>query len=75
MSQLILVYTSSHAFAIEKRLKKASIYCKLSPIPRGVSSDCGICVWIHDEDLPTVKQLLGNPPIEVEDIVSWAENE
>ena len=48
---ILLVHTSGHAFSIEKALKKRNISCRLTPIPRKVSSDCGICVRFSEKDL------------------------
>jgi hypothetical protein len=43
---VILVYSTSHALAIEKLLKARGIATALVPVPRHLSSDCGICVRI-----------------------------
>jgi hypothetical protein len=34
----------SHAMRAEKLLEKAGIPCKLIPVPRHISSDCGVCL-------------------------------
>ncbi|MDO9585557.1 MAG: DUF3343 domain-containing protein [Syntrophales bacterium] len=34
----------SHAMRAEKILKEAGVPCKLIPIPRHISSDCGACL-------------------------------
>jgi hypothetical protein len=46
---VILVASTSHALRIEKILEKAEIPCKLIPVPRQLSSDCGSCVRISQE--------------------------
>jgi hypothetical protein len=46
---VILVASTSHALRIEKILEKAEIPCKLIPVPRQLSSDCGSCVRILQE--------------------------
>jgi hypothetical protein len=43
---VILVYSTSHAIRAEKVLAEAGISCKLIPVPRHLSSDCGVCVRI-----------------------------
>ena len=43
---VILVYSTSHAVAIEKLLKARGIEAAMVPVPRHLSSDCGICVRI-----------------------------
>jgi hypothetical protein len=41
----VLLFTSvSHALRAEKILKEAGIPFKLIPVPRHISSDCGVCL-------------------------------
>lgn len=41
----VALFTSvSHALMAEKILKKAGIPCRLIPVPRHISSDCGVCL-------------------------------
>ncbi len=47
---VILVASTSHALRIEKILGQAGIPCKLIPVPRSLSSDCGSCVRILQVD-------------------------
>jgi len=46
MYTVILVPSTSHALRAEKILRVAGIDCKLIPVPRHLSSDCGVCVRI-----------------------------
>ncbi len=46
MYTVILVPSTSHALRAEKILRAAGIDCKLIPVPRHLSSDCGVCVRI-----------------------------
>jgi hypothetical protein len=39
-----LLHSTSHAIKAEKLLKTAGIACTLIPVPRHLSSDCGICL-------------------------------
>jgi hypothetical protein len=50
---VLLVPTISHALKAERLLKKGGYSCKLIPVPRHLSSDCGVCVrvGIVDRDL------------------------
>jgi hypothetical protein len=43
---VLLVRSTGHAYQMEKVLKKAGIACRLVPVPRQLSSDCGVCVRI-----------------------------
>ncbi len=44
---VILVHSTSHAMRIEKLLQEKGIACKMIPVPRHISSDCGVCVRIE----------------------------
>ena len=66
---ILLVHTSGHAFSIEKALKKRNIACRLTPIPRKVSSDCGICVRFDAEKADAVREFAGSLPFEIQGII------
>jgi hypothetical protein len=65
---VILVYSTSHAIRIEKLLIENGIPCKLIPVPRQLSSDCGICVRIDRNDRPRVNIPLSADQVEIEGI-------
>lgn len=44
---VILVYSTYHALKIERALQGENIPCRLVPVPRQLSSDCGVCVRVH----------------------------
>ena len=67
---ILLVHTSGHAFSIEKALKKRGISCRLTPIPRKVSSDCGICVRFDADKLQTIEDFIQTLPFEIQGIIS-----
>jgi hypothetical protein len=50
---VVLFQSISGALRAEKLLKKEGIAYKLIPVPRHLSSDCGVCVRFssHDESL------------------------
>lgn len=48
----------SHALRAEKLIKAAGIACKLIPVPRHLSSDCGVCLRFKTVDTDAVKNLL-----------------
>ncbi len=66
--KLILVFTSSHAIAIERQLKKKGIACRLAAVPRGISSDCGTCVIFDAEHTDEVSEFVSRLPFEIEGI-------
>jgi hypothetical protein len=57
---VILVDSTSHALRIEKELIKAGFECKLVPVPRILSTDCGVCVRIFRSDKYAALQMLGS---------------
>jgi len=54
----ILVDSTSHALKIEKLLGKHNLPCKLVPVPRHLSSDCGVCVRINRLDIEKIQSVL-----------------
>ena len=67
---IMLVHTSGHAFSSEKALKKRDISCRLTPIPRKVSSDCGICVRFDPNDRQKVETFIQTLPFDIQGIIS-----
>lgn len=47
---VILVHSISHAVKAERLLNEAGIACKLIPVPRQLSSQCGVCVRLLRDD-------------------------
>lgn len=41
---VVLFESVSHALRAEKIIKAENIPCKLIPVPRRLSSDCGVCL-------------------------------
>lgn len=65
---VVLVYTVAHALRIEKLLKQAHIACRLVPVPRLLSSDCGVCVRIATEDVHAAAELVAASGVEIQEI-------
>lgn len=65
---VILVYSTSHALRAEKLLKQAEIGCKLIPVPRHLSSDCGVCVRIEQLQKDPAREALETGGLEYEGI-------
>lgn len=55
---VILVYATSHALRAENILAEAGIESKLIPVPRHLSSDCGVCLRISQADMQLANDLL-----------------
>jgi hypothetical protein len=43
-------HTDTFAYRAEKALKTEGIKAKLGPIPRTISSDCGVCIAFDPQD-------------------------
>jgi hypothetical protein len=65
---VILVYSTSYALRAEKVLAEAGIPCKLIPVPRHLSSDCGVCVRIEQADQEAALQALQAARVEMEGV-------
>lgn len=65
---VILVYSTSHAMRIERLLNQHHIECKLIPVPRQLSSDCGVCVRFQRADKDKIVNCLNSAQMEVQGI-------
>ena len=63
---VILVHSTSHAIRGEKLLQKADVPHKLIPVPRQLSSDCGICIRVEREDAEAALRALECGGLEVD---------
>ena len=64
---VILFHSTSGALRAEKLLKKEGIAYKIIPVPRHLSSDCGVCIRFSREDESLVRKALADK-VEVQDI-------
>jgi len=55
---VILVDSTSHAMRVENVLFKNDIQSKLIPVPRHLSSDCGVCVRISGDQVDSARAIL-----------------
>jgi hypothetical protein len=65
---VVLVQSTSHAMRVEKLLRDGSIPCKMIPVPRHISSDCGACIRIKYGDMDAVHRAVEAAGIEIESI-------
>jgi hypothetical protein len=65
---VFLVYSTSHALRAEKVLAEAEVDCKLIPVPRQLSSDCGVCVRVRTADREATRRALDEVGLETEGI-------
>lgn len=58
---VVLFKSVSHALRSEKILKKENIPFKLIPVPKSISSDCGVCIRFTPENRERIlSTLTGN---------------
>jgi Putative Se/S carrier protein-like len=55
---VVLFQSISGALLAEKLLKKQEIAYKLIPVPRHLSSDCGVCIRFLTENEPQIRKAL-----------------
>jgi hypothetical protein len=65
---VILVYSTSYAIRAEKILYQAGIGSKLIPVPRHLSSSCGVCLRIEHTDVEAAREALEAAKVEIEGI-------
>ena len=62
----VVVYSTSQALKLEKLLMRVGILCKLIPVLRHISSDCGVCVRIVQADETHAQQVVCESRIEIQ---------
>jgi hypothetical protein len=61
----MLFHASAHALRAEKLLQRAGVACKLIPVPRHLSSDCGVCLRVARRELDGARSALESGGVEV----------
>jgi hypothetical protein len=65
---VVVFYSITGALQAEKRLKAEGVAVKLIPVPRQLSSDCGVCLRFERQDEPGVKRALEEERIDIQGI-------
>lgn len=65
---VVLVYGTSHAIRAEQVLHLAGISSKLIPVPRHLSSNCGVSVRIDRADQEAALRALGGANVQIEGV-------
>jgi len=65
---VILLFSISHAIKAERLLDAAAIACKLIPVPRQFSSQCGVCVRLFRQDQEQGLDALNAGNLEIEGV-------
>lgn len=55
---VVLFETVSYVMKAEKLLKEAGVPHKIIPVPRNISSDCGVCIRFLPQDKERVAEIL-----------------
>ena len=65
---LFTFYSTHLALEFERTLKTKDIFVKLIPVPRKISSSCGLAGKIEEDNLLKVKEICKENDIEFEEI-------
>ncbi len=65
---VVIFYSTSAAIRTESLAKKQHLAVKLVPVPRHLSSDCGICLSFYADDSGNIKKILSENKIEFDAI-------
>jgi hypothetical protein len=69
MSQGVILFPSIHfALQAEKMIKGKGFFIDLIPVPRQLSSDCGICMLIEWEEREKLYSLLEGGGVKIEGV-------
>jgi len=63
---VVLFHSTNWAIKAERVLQKAGLEVKLIPVPRHLSSDCGVCVRFNWADEEGVRRALEVARVEIE---------
>jgi hypothetical protein len=65
---VVLVYSTSYAIRAEKVLHRAGLGSKLAPVPRHLSSNCGVCLYVDHGDKEAAAEALRAAQVDIEGI-------
>lgn len=65
---VVVVHSTSHAMRIAKHLKSEGLEWKLVPVPRHISSDCGVCVRVRRDQIDAVQRTIDGLAMEIQGI-------
>ena len=60
---IILFDSIHHVIAAEEAFKENDVWCDLTPVPRNLSSDCGMAVEFRRSDMEVVRRILADPRV------------
>ena len=64
----VLIFNSVHkVMSVEKALKQAGVDIKVMPVPRKLSSDCGLAISFNLDEYERISELLDETGITAEE--------
>ncbi len=61
----VTFYTSAEAMALERACRSAGLPGRLKPVPRSITSDCGIAWATAPEQRQALEALIGSEGLEI----------
>jgi len=65
---IVLFPGTSHAVRAESLLVRAGVPCRLIPVPRDLSTDCGVCLRLEPEDEERALGVLSKAGLAIESV-------
>ena len=65
---VILFHTSNHSFRAERLLKEQGVACRQVPVPRHLSSECGVCLRLEAAEQERAVEILSAARVEIADV-------
>lgn len=62
--KLLLFRTTRHVITVEKLIRSRKLPFSVVPVPRSISSECGMAIEIEDEYIAEVKDIASEKRIE-----------
>ena len=66
---VVTFHSTSHAIQAERVCKHCKLEIKLIPVPRHLSSDCGVCLRFSSADWDEVEKLMKETNVEISQMV------
>ena len=64
---LYMIFKSmTHVLSAERTARKSGIFCRMVPIPRNISTDCGMCISVKTADGPAFLDAVKDKGLEPE---------
>ncbi len=68
---LVTFFTVSDALLAERTAKEKGLEGRLIPVPREISTGCGICMKIETEDPQELLDALTEADVDIDACVAW----